>query len=169
MVLPNTSPTIDGNVVYPSLGGGTNWQSPAYNPELHLFFVASRELGHIYYKGEAEFKVGSLYNAGGARSIPGEEPYGAIRAFHPESVELKWEFLLHSPPGGGVLSTAGGLVFGGTGEGHVFALDATNGKPVWRFQTGGPMRSNPISFAIDGKQHVAVTAGRGLFVFGLDE
>ncbi|MEX2303562.1 MAG: PQQ-dependent dehydrogenase, methanol/ethanol family [Bryobacterales bacterium] len=169
MVLPNTSPTVDGNIVYPNLGGGTNWQSPAYNPELHLFFVASREMGHIYYKGEAEFKVGSLYNAGGAQKIPGEEAYGAIRAFHPESVELKWEFPLHSPPGGGVLSTAGGLVFGGTGEGDVFALDATNGKPVWRFQAGGSMRANPISYASEGKQYVAFTAGRGLFVFGLDE
>jgi alcohol dehydrogenase (cytochrome c) len=68
-----------------------------------------------------------------------------------------------------VLSTAGGLVFGGTGEGDIFALDATNGKPVWRFQAGAGMRSNPISYQSEGKQRIAVTVGRALFVFGLDE
>jgi alcohol dehydrogenase (cytochrome c) len=169
MVLPNTSPTVDGNTVYPSLGGGTNWQSPAYNPELHLFFVAAREMGNVYYKGAADFKAGNLYNGGGAQNVPGEEPFGAIRAFQPETGDLKWEFLLHSTPGGGVLSTAGGLVFGGTGEGDIFALDATNGKPMWHFQAGGTMRSNAISYESEGRQRIAVTAGRGLFVFGLEE
>jgi alcohol dehydrogenase (cytochrome c) len=168
LVLPNTTPTIDGNIVYPNLGGATNWQSPAYNPELHTFYVAVREFGQIYYKGAADFKPGSLYNGGGAQDIPGEERQGAIRAFEPETAELKWEFPLHSPPAGGVLSTAGGLVFGGTGEGHIFALDAANGNPVWRFQTGGTIKSNPISYESEGKQHIAIASGRGLFVFALE-
>jgi alcohol dehydrogenase (cytochrome c) len=65
---------------------------------------------------------------------------------------LRWEFKLHSPPWAGVLSTAGGLVFGGSDEGNFYALDALTGKPLWDFQTGGPMFSNPISFALDGRQ-----------------
>jgi alcohol dehydrogenase (cytochrome c) len=81
---------------------------------------------------------------------------------------MKWEFRLHSPPGGGVLSTAGGLVFGGTGEGDFFALDAANGKLLWRFQTGGSIRGNAISYVSAGKQQIAITAGSGLFVFGLE-
>ena len=61
--------------------------------------------------------------------------------------------------GGGVLSTAGGLVFGGSDEGFFFALDSATGKPLWRFQTGGKIVSNPISYLSEGKQRVAIAAG----------
>lgn len=58
-------------------------------------------------------------------------------------------------------------MFAGSFEGNFFALDAGTGKPLWDFQTGGPVASNPIAFAIDGKEHVAVAADRVLYVFGL--
>jgi len=66
-----------------------------------------------------------------------------------------------------VLSTAGGLLFGGTDEGNFFALDAETGKPLWDFQLGAAIRANPISFAIGGKQYVAISGGNALFVFAL--
>jgi alcohol dehydrogenase (cytochrome c) len=67
-----------------------------------------------------------------------------------------------------LLSTAGGLVFGGTEEGNFIALDAENGKLLWDVQLGGAVRGgNPISFSVDGKQYVTMTAGHALFVFGL--
>jgi alcohol dehydrogenase (cytochrome c) len=65
------------------------------------------------------------------------------------------------------MSTAGGLVFGGSNEGNFYALDATTGKPLWDFQTGGQIAANPVSFMVDGKQRVAIAAGHSLFVFGL--
>ncbi|MBL8234522.1 MAG: PQQ-binding-like beta-propeller repeat protein, partial [Bryobacterales bacterium] len=80
--------------------------------------------------------------------------------------KLVWEFKLQTPPWSGVLSTAGGLVFSGTNEGNIFALDARTGKPLWDFQAGGPVASNPISFHIDGRQHIAMAADRVLYVFG---
>ena len=58
-----------------------------------------------------------------------------------------------------------GLVFGGSNEGWFFALDANDGKPLWRFQTGGLIHSAPISFAVDGKQHVAIATNNALVVF----
>jgi alcohol dehydrogenase (cytochrome c) len=67
-----------------------------------------------------------------------------------------------------LLSTAGGLVFGGSPEGWFYALEATTGKPLWRFQTGAQVVANPMSFLVDGKQHVAIPAGLALFVFALD-
>ena len=80
----------------------------------------------------------------------------------------KWDFPLLSPPWTSLLSTAGGLVFGGTEEGNFLALDAETGKLLWDIQLGGAIRAgNPISFAVDGKQYVATTAGTVLFVFGL--
>ncbi len=169
MRLPNTAPTLEGTLVYPAVPGATNWFSPSYSPADHLFYVNVTEMGHIYHMGEAIFKAGSRYSAGGARRIPGEEPYAEIRAFVPETAELKWAFRLQRPPRAGLLSTAGGLVFGCSAEGDFFALDSQSGKPLWRFQTGGGMYSNPMSFAVDGKQRIAIAAGHGLYVFGLGE
>jgi alcohol dehydrogenase (cytochrome c) len=65
------------------------------------------------------------------------------------------------------MSTAGGLVFSGSNEGNIFALDARTGKPLWNFHSGGAVAANPISFAIDGRQHVALAADKVLYVFGL--
>ena len=80
---------------------------------------------------------------------------------------MKWEFELLSPPWAGVLSTAGGLVFSGSDEGNFYALDAQTGKPLWDFQTGGPIVANPVSFTIDGHQCIAIAADRVLYVFSL--
>jgi alcohol dehydrogenase (cytochrome c) len=113
-----------------------------------------------------EYHPGNFFSAGGFRGIPGLEPWGAVRALELATGKQVWEFPLHSPPWSGLLATAGGLVFGGTNEGHFFALSATSGQPLWRFPTGGPVQSNPISFLSNGKQLVAVAAGHALFVFG---
>jgi alcohol dehydrogenase (cytochrome c) len=80
---------------------------------------------------------------------------------------MRWEFKLHSPPWAGVLSTAGGLVFSGSDEGNFYALDARNGQALWDFQTGGGIEANPIAFAVDGEQRIAISADRVLYVFGL--
>jgi alcohol dehydrogenase (cytochrome c) len=123
-------------------------------------------MGAHYFKGESHYVPGEPFMAGGEQALTGDKAYGAIRALEAETGRLIWEFRLHSPPWAGVLSTAGGLVFGGTNEGQVFALDAATGEVCWRFQTGGAARANPISFAIDGAQRIAVASGCALFVFG---
>ena len=102
-----------------------------------------------------------------SRFLPFDGTVELRQALDVKTGEVKWMFRQHSPPWADVLSTAGDLVFAGSEEGNFFALNALNGEPVWRFQTGGRVRSNPISFAIDGKQHIAVSSGRALFVFGL--
>ena len=168
IVIPGKDPTFEGNLVWPSLNGATIWFSPAFSPATRLFYVSTRERGSIYYKGEAIYKPGVVFMGGGERSLPEDQSWGAIRALEVETGRQKWEFKLHSPPWAGVLATAGGLVFGGSNEGNFFALDASSGKPLWEFQAGAQVRSSPVSFAIDGRQHIAVTAGRSLFVFGLD-
>jgi alcohol dehydrogenase (cytochrome c) len=167
IVLPNTDPTIEGTLAYPSLQGATNWFSPSYSPLTRLFYAPVREMGAYYFKGEAKYVPGKEFMAGGEQALLGDEAYGAIRALDVLTGKLKWEFRLQSPLWSGVLSTAGGLVFGGTNEGSLFALDAETGKALWDFQTGGPVRSNPISFSLDGRQYVASAAGFSIFVFAL--
>ncbi len=166
--LPNTFPSVEGTKVYPSVPGATNWFSPSYSPQTNLFYVAAREEGSVYHMGEADYKAGALFHGGGERYVPGEEGWGAIRALEPATGAMKWEYRLHSPPWAGVLSTAGGLVFGGTNEGMLFALDATAGKQLWRFQTGGMVASNAISYLSGGKQHIAMAAGNAIFAFAVE-
>ncbi len=168
IVLPKTDPSYEGTLVYPALNGAVNWLSPSYSPLTKLFYVAARERGAYYFKSDVEFKPGTFYAGGGERTIDGDDKaWGAVRALEATTGKLKWEFRLHTPAWSGVLATAGGLVFCGANEGNFFALDAASGKPLWDFQTGGPVVANPISFLMDGKQHVAIAAGQALFVFGL--
>ncbi len=167
IVLPNTDPSLEGTLVWPALNGATNWYSPSYNPLTGQLYVAVRERSSYYYKGEVEFKPGTFYAGGGERAVDGDEKaWGAIRAIQAATGKIDWEFRLQTPPWSGTLATAGGLVFSGTDEGNFFALDARTGKPLWEFQTGAPMAANPISFLIDGKQHIAMPSGQALFVFG---
>ena len=67
-----------------------------------------------------------------------------------------------------MLSTAGKLVFGGSGEGYFFALDAETGKEVWRQNVGGIIRANPVTYLSNGRQFIAVAAGNALFTFALE-
>ena len=93
-----------------------------------------------------------------------------VRALDAATGVKRWEY--RPPPAkggfGGMLATAGGLVFG-TSRGSLFALDAVTGKELWSFQLGGETRAPPISFTSEGQEVIAVWAGRTLFLFGLDQ
>ena len=164
---PRSQPTREGTLIYPGVGSAANWWSPSFSPLTGLFYQPAGESGTTYFKGEAVYTPGVAFTGGGVRHIDVEERWGAIRALQATTGELRWEFRLTQPPVGGVLSTAGGLVFGGTPEGNVFALDADSGRPLWHFQAGSEIRANPISFAVAGKQYVAVAAGNAMFAFAL--
>ena len=166
-VRPGLDPSVEGTLVFPNIQGASNWPSPSYSPQTKLFYQAAREMGTHYFKGEAKYKAGEAFVAGGGRAINGDDAWGAVRALEATTGKLKWEFKLLTPPMNGLLSTAGGLVFGGTEEGNFFALDADTGKPLWDVQLGAAVKANPMGFAVDGKQYVAIAAGYSLFVFGL--
>jgi alcohol dehydrogenase (cytochrome c) len=166
---PATAPSENGALVYPDDDGTANWFSPTYSPRTKLFYQNVREKGGIFFKVSVEFQPGRPYLGAVKRDIATEEPYGALRALRPLTGELAWEFKLRSPPWCGLLSTAGDLVFSGTMEGDFFALDAISGKLLWRFQTGGEIWSNPITYRFEGRQYVGVASGSSLVVFGLDQ
>jgi alcohol dehydrogenase (cytochrome c) len=167
MLLPNTEPTVEGNLVWPSLGGGTNWYSPSYSPDTNLFYAPVREQGAYYFKGEAKFKPGEMFNGGGQRTVPDEEPYGAVRALDATTGNLKWEFRMQTPANTSILTTKGNLLFTGTSQGDFFALNATTGDVLWRFKGGMSVGSNPMTYMVDGKQYIGVPIGKAMFVFGL--
>jgi len=170
--LPNTEPTVEGNLVYPTLSGATNWTSPSYSPLTGLFYVPTRESGAYYIKGELKMAPGNSVGVvggggGGGRWMGGDDTYGAIRALEATTGNRKWEFKMVGDSWTATLATAGGLVFSADTGGNFFALDAETGKLLWHTQLGGSSRSNSVTYAVDGKQYVAETAGVGLFVFSL--
>jgi alcohol dehydrogenase (cytochrome c) len=167
ILLANKEPTEEGTLVWPSLQGATNWFSPSYNPGKQKFFVANRRMGAVYYKADAEYEPGTPFMGGGEQALSGDDASGAVLALDVISGKQLWEFPLQSPPWSGVMATAGGLVFGSTNEGYFFALDDETGNALWRFNTGAHIRTNPMGFAVDGKQRVAIIGGQTLFVFGL--
>ena len=164
--LPNIEPSTAGALVYPGLGGATNWYSPTFSPQTKLFYVLARENHPQYFfKADATYHAGDLFEGGGGRDLPGVEPYGAVKALDALTGKQRWEFRLFAPAMTGLMATAGGLVFGGSSEGYFYALDARTGKVLWKFMAGYQIVNNPISYSIRGKQYVATIAGQGLFVF----
>jgi alcohol dehydrogenase (cytochrome c) len=167
ILIPGNEPTIEGTTVFPSITGAANWHSPSYSPQTKLFYQYAREMSTIFYRGQAKYVAGQPYTAGGGVSVNGDAAYAALRALEATTGKLKWEFKLLQSGFDGVLSTGGNLVFSGTEEGNFFALDAETGKPLWDMQLGGPVHANPMSYAVDGKQYVAIAAGWVLYTFAL--
>lgn len=164
----DSSPTLEGNLVCPGAAGGTNWMSPTFDPQTRLFYVNAREQCDIFSTAPQENEAGHAYYGSAYFPAADAEPYwGALRAIDPLTGEKQWEFKHVTPSWSGVLSTAGGLVFTGDSEGNFIALDAKTGKPLWHFQMGGAVIAAPMTYAIDGKQYVAIGAGSALFTFTL--
>ena len=163
----NSEPTEKGTLVWPNANGASVWYSPSFSPQTNLFYVAVRNTSAVFYKRDPEYKAGTMFLGGGEDESPQDSSWGEIKALDPTTGDLRWEFKLNTPPWSGVLSTAGGLVFSGSNEGNFYALDAHTGKPLWDFQTGGPIGANPISFNVAGRQRIAIAADRVLYVFGL--
>jgi alcohol dehydrogenase (cytochrome c) len=169
VVLPNTEPTEEGNLVFPSLQGATNWFSPSFSERTGYFYVPVREMGAYYFKTDVDYEPGKYFLGGGEQTLDGDQAKGYIKALSVETGEEQWAFDLHSPPWAGVMATGGGLVFGGTNEGNFFALNDKTGDRIWDFQTGGPIRTNPMAFMVNGEQCVAISGGNALFVFTLPQ
>jgi PQQ-dependent dehydrogenase (methanol/ethanol family) len=158
-----------GNIVYPGLVGGTNWQAPSFDATSGWLYLVYQEAGQRYVRAPSQFEPGKQYWGGKALPIA-EAASAGVRAIDSETGAVKWEYKLSQPSfSAGLLATGGGLVFVATREGNLLALEAKTGSFLWRFQTGAAISSSPISYAIDGKQFVAIAAGGVLYSFALPE
>ena len=146
----------------PSFLGGKNWMPMAYSPDTGLFYVPANEWGMDIWNEPVAYKKGAAYLGAGFNIKPLNEDYiGALRAVDPKSGEIVWEYRNRAPLWGGVLTTAGGLVFTGTPEGFLKAFDADTGEELWKFQTGSGVVGCPITWEMDGEQYIAVPSGWG--------
>ncbi|MGB0682258.1 MAG: PQQ-dependent methanol/ethanol family dehydrogenase [Magnetovibrionaceae bacterium] len=146
----------------PSFLGGKNWMPIGYNPDTELFYVPSNEWGMDLWNEPVTYKKGAAYLGAGFTIKPLFEDYiGALKAIDPKTGEIKWEYRNNAPLWGGVMSTAGNLVFMGTPEGFFKAFNAKTGEELWKFNTGSGIVGSPITWEDDGEQYVAIVSGWG--------
>ncbi len=171
-------PTANGARMLPGANGGVEWNPMAVNPKLRMAYAANLHQPMTYHVEAGEYPGGDKLWLGGAfKTIPSEKQWGRLAAVNLDNGKIAWKADTDQPLMGGVLATAGNLVFTGEGNGHFNAYDARNGKKLWSFQCGAGVNSPPVSYEIGGKQYIAVAAGgntqldfkRGnsIFVFAL--
>ncbi|MGR1582811.1 PQQ-dependent methanol/ethanol family dehydrogenase [Thalassobius sp. S69A] len=153
-----------GEVIFasPSFLGGKNWMPMAFSQKTGNFYVPSNEWGMDIWNEPITYKKGAAYLGAGFTIKPNYEDHiGSLKAIDPETGEWKWEFKNDAPLWGGVMTTAGGLVFFGTPEGEFIALDDETGEKLWSFQTGSGIVGQPITWEMDGEQYVSIVSGWG--------
>ncbi|WP_270069549.1 MULTISPECIES: methanol/ethanol family PQQ-dependent dehydrogenase [unclassified Thauera] len=153
-----------GEVVFnaPSFLGGKNQMPMAFSPDTGLFYVPSNEWGMDIWNEPVSYKRGAAYLGAGFTIKPLYEDYiGAMRAVDPVNGKIVWEVKNNAPLWGGVLTTGGNLVFYGTPEGYLKAVNAKTGEEVWQFQTGSGVIAPPVTWDDNGEQYVAVVSGWG--------
>ncbi len=170
---PGAAPSPQGTLVYPSHDGATNWWPPSYSPRTGDFYLTALERGDLFFRSAATLDgAGFRY---GSTARPGESSGGKvlIRALDGLTGSLRWEFEVQNNPGvflpniGGLLATAGDVMFGAAQD-RFLAFDATNGKLLWSFNSGGGIHTGAVTYLVKGKQRVSVAAGQAILTFGLE-
>jgi alcohol dehydrogenase (cytochrome c) len=165
-------PNETGSITCPDITGGTNFYPPTFDPATNTFFVNAREACMTFYSWKPEYTPGERFTGGAGQRVRSAElpVYGAIRALDPATGQRKWEFKFLNPSTTGLLTTASGLLFGGDAEGNLLALDSRTGKLLWRYQMGSPLHgTSPITYMVDGRQHILVPAGTSLTAWALPQ
>jgi alcohol dehydrogenase (cytochrome c) len=184
---PILTPQPPGTSTYPGNQGGTNWYSPSFSPRTGLFYVSAWEnYGSVYRKEATPYQAGRRFNGGGFQvTMPNPDApamrrnpindwtdvvgRGAVIAIDPRTSQPKWKFQMYDVTDGGILTTAGDLLFTGGREGYFHALDARSGAVLWKASLGGAIMNGPMTYSIDGKQYVTVNSGNVLVTFALRE
>jgi len=173
--IPNAAkePQVGGALVSPHNGGATNWAPPSYSPLTGLFYVNTVEGYVVHYRTIGPTDVPNGYGGGAEHAVGGHG--AALRAIEALTGRERW---VHNYPAsdgtaprpeafGGLLTTAGGLLFAGGSSGHVMAMDAATGKVLWHSGLVQQMSNTPITYMLDGSQYVLVAAGDTLYAFSV--
>lgn len=149
--------------MWPGPTGAHSWMPQAYSPQTGLAYVPVQELGALI--GEGQAGGGELGAGMGVTLIPevdlpgGHKSY--LKAWNPVTQAEAWRVELPGSWPGGVMASAGGLVFQGQMDGRFVARDAKTGKELWSFKTESPIVGAPITYRMNGRQYVTVITGAG--------
>ena len=130
--------------------------------------MALEECENYFLKPEA-FVEGETFYSTGVKRIPSETSQKIILAYNLDTQSFAWKYpqVGNARSSGGTMTTTGGLVFFGDDAESFEAVDAQSGKPLWHFNTGQEFGASPMSYAVEGKQYVAIAAGGDVFSFSL--
>jgi alcohol dehydrogenase (cytochrome c) len=154
-----TLPTQEGARMLPGANGGVEWSPIAIDPELGVSYAINLHQPMTYHVESSPYPQGKLWLGGAFKVIPSEPQSGNITAVNYDTGKIRWQVKTPQPMIGGILATAGGLVFAGEGNGRFRAYDSRTGKALWTFNAGAGVNAPPSSYSIDGKQYVVVAAG----------
>jgi len=168
-ILSGRVPTADGTYICPGVVGATNWFSPSYNPNTGFFYVMALEACNLYFAAPRKFIKGETYYNTGTKTPPGEHGQKILLALSLADGKTAWRYpqVGRADSSGGTLTTEGGLLFFADDAGSLEAVEASTGRALWHFNTGQPMHASPMSYAVDGVQYVAISAGSDVFTFAL--
>ena len=158
-------PSDSGTRICPGPAGAKVWNHGAYSRQTGLLYVPVIELCATFRRKTQEFAEGLPYLGSGFQNRD-EEEWGHVKAFDPATGREVWSWRGDAPMVTSLLATAGGLVFSGEPSGMFNAHDARTGEMLWQFQTGSGIHSNPVTYAVAGKQYVAVPVGWGGWLEG---
>jgi alcohol dehydrogenase (cytochrome c) len=166
-VTPKVFPDKEGDPVHfwPGPAGAKEWTHACYNPNTELLYAPVQDVGATATRRRREFKESIPYWGAGV-AVDLEDMAGSISAFDPRTGEERWRWANDIPMCASLLTTGGGLVFGGEPTGEFNALDAESGDHLWQFQCGSGHHSSPCSYSIDGRQYIAVPTGWGAWTEG---
>jgi len=154
-----TLPTADGARMLPGANGGVEWSPMAIDPGLRLTYAINLHQPMTYTVQSTPYPDGKLWLGGSFDVIPDEEQWGNVTAVDYDTGDIRWQVRTEQPMIGGILATAGGLVFTGEGNGLFKAYDSETGTELWRFQAGAGVNAPPSSYTVDGEQYIVVAAG----------
>ena len=168
----------ESEIVLPSPAGGHNWQPMAYSPETNLVYIPTRDLTGLFALSSEWIETGSLTHKPGWWNIGLDWKaftdlaestdldtlpisHGYLKAWDPVAQKAIWSFQHSNAWNGGVLATAGNLVFQGAGDGIFRAHQADTGDILWSANIMTGMIAPPVTYSIDGEQYIAILAGWG--------
>ena len=172
IVAPDQAATTGGTRICPHVNGATNWYSTAFDPTTGLYYVQTNEWCAIVTRTPGEWAAGKGFFGGSFRlAVNQPAPQRILRAIDVQTGRIAWQLTQAGARNswGGTLATAGGIVFFGEESGAFMAVDATDGRPLWQFQTSQFWNASPMTYLFDDTQYVAVASGSSILAFGLVE
>ena len=152
-------PTKEGERMLPGANGGVEWSPMTIDPNLRLTYAINLHQPMTYHVESTPYPEGKLWLGGAFKVIPEEEQWGNVTAVEYDTGNIRWKVKTQQPMIGGILATAGGVVFTGEGNGLFKAYDSETGSVLWKFQAGAGVNAPPSSYTVNGKQYIVVGAG----------
>jgi len=161
-VNPATLMNKQGDTVHvcPNSNGGKNWPGGSYDPDTKLMYQPLQNTCAEVTVVIDKPTLSSLYGFRAVSSISDPQGNaGTVQAINVETGRTAWKYSQRAPTLS-LVSTAGGIVFGGDYSGRAFALDAKTGKVLWQVNLGSPLSGYPITYSVKGEQYVAFSSGQ---------